>query len=317
MGVQCTIVVYAPDEPAARHAAASAFAELARLELLFSDYRPDSELSALNHAAGQAPLPVHPDTLDILARARVLARDTHGAFDPTVGPLVALWRRARDTGALAPDHEHRQALARVGWRRLELDPAAGTARLLDPGMRLDLGGIAKGYAAQRAVQHLASLGHSRSMVALAGDSAVGDKPPGRPGWAVEIEPAGDAPGHTLLLRRTSVSTSGDAHQSLVIDGQRFSHIIDPRTGRGGSPGVTATVVAPDGATADALATALTILPSAAWEPTAARFPPASVIIRRADQPGKGSTVTLGPPLRHKRSQPMSTRSAGSAKPDPR
>ena len=150
----------------------------------------------------------------------------------------------------------------VGSDKLVLDPAARTVRLLKPGMKLDAGGIAKGYAAQAALDVLKAAGIKQALVAGAGDIAVGDPPPGTPGWKVAIaplEPGQSEPLRTLVLSNRAVSTAGDAERFVMIDGHRYSHIINPATGWAVEDRACVTVVAADGATADALETTVYIL----------------------------------------------------------
>jgi thiamine biosynthesis lipoprotein len=186
---------------------------------------------------------------------------TGGAFDVTVGPLSRLWRRARVTGEPPDPAAVAAAKALVGYQHVEL-PSPGTARLTMAGMLLDLGGIAKGYAADQALAALRVHGASRALVAIGGDVAVGDAPPGKDGWIVAVAPLGPAAGGDvapLTLRHSAVSTSGDAEQHFERNGTRYSHILTPRTGHSldGRRGVT--VVASDGLTADGLATAVSVL----------------------------------------------------------
>jgi thiamine biosynthesis lipoprotein len=149
MGVQVRIVAYAPDALAAERAARAAFARIAALEDLLSDYRPTSELMRLCARAGGRPVAVSPELFFVLARAQEMARRSDGAFDVTVGPLVALWRRARRSGALPTLRELRAARALVGWRKVRLDPSKRTVQLLTPGMQLDRAGSRRGTRATR------------------------------------------------------------------------------------------------------------------------------------------------------------------------
>lgn len=253
MGVEARIVLFAPSIDCAAPAADSAFAEIERLEASFSDWSPASELSQLAERAGAGPVAVSPDLLDVLRRAAEISAATDGAFDVTVGPLVRLWREARRARALPAEADLERARALVGWRLVELDPARGTVALARPGMRLDLGGIGKGYACQRALDLLAARGCERALVQMGGDIACGAPPPGHAGWGIEV--AGDR----RYLRDVAVATSGDAEQHVEIDGVRYSHVVDPRTGIGLTTRVLVTITAPDGATADALATAAGML----------------------------------------------------------
>ena len=256
MGSPVRIVFYAKDTASAEAAAEASFAVIAEVDAAMSDYKSDSELSRLNAAAGGEPRPVSPPLFDVLEIARRISESSEGAFDVTVGPVVLLWRRARTNGTPPDPAALKSAAALVGYRGLTLDRGNRTARLERPGMKIDLGGIAKGYAADRALAALRARGFSRAFVACAGDIALGDPPPGKPGWRVSI--AGDRT-KVVVAARCGVSTSGDAEQYLEVDGRRYSHIINPRTGAGTEHIALATVVAPDDTTADALATALVVM----------------------------------------------------------
>jgi thiamine biosynthesis lipoprotein len=280
MGVVARIVLYAPDESAAREAARAAFARVAALDSIMSDYRPESELMRLSARSGGPPVRVSEELFHLLSLADSLSRVSDGAFDVTAGPLVRLWRRARRTGTLPTEAERREAMSRVGWRHLHLDPAARTVRLDRPGMLLDLGGIAKGYAAQEAVRTLARQGVSRALVEMGGDLVASAPPPGRRGWRVRIDRPGRTAPDSLLLAHAALSTSGDTEQFVEIDGVRYSHVVDPATGVGLRTRVAATVLAPDGATADALSTLLTVLgPAQGRALLAARFPGVTAWVR--------------------------------------
>lgn len=261
MGVRARIVVYAPAGEPATLAAQAAFAELARLDAMMSDYQPASELSRLPAMSHTTPVRVSDDLYLVLVRAMEVSERAHGAFDVTLGPLTRLWRESRRSGTLPDRAALDDARARTGFRLLELQH--GTVRAARADMQLDLGGIAKGFAAERAVGVLRSHALPISLVSLAGDVYAGDPPPGAEGWRVEIR--GDRSGEesspigTLWLTRAGVSTSGDATQHVVVGGTRYSHILDPRTGLGVQSGRTVTVLSPRGMDADALSTALSVL----------------------------------------------------------
>jgi thiamine biosynthesis lipoprotein len=260
MGTRFRVIVYAPDEGTAREAGKDAFARIASLDGSMSDYRPASELMRLCSRAGGGPVPVSPELFFVLARAQEVARRSDGAFDVTVGPVVRLWRLARRTGRLPDPEKLARARALVGYRNVRLDPRARTVELLKPGMQLDLGGIAKGYAADQALAVLRKHGLSRALVAAGGDITVSDPPPGAEGWSVAIAPLPkEKSAGRLLLRHAGVSTSGDAEQYVEIGGRRYSHIVDPRTGLGLVGRLSATVLAPDGITADSLTKVVAVL----------------------------------------------------------
>ncbi len=257
MGLPVRILLHASDERRAETAMGAAFARIAALDRMMSDYQPDSELRRLEGGAGWTP--VSPDLLEVLSTAVSVARATDGAFDPTVGPLVALWRETRKTGKLPAPAALEAARALVGWKHLEIDRARGAVRLAKSGMRLDLGGIAKGYILQQALRTLRQGGLGRALVESGGDVVVGSGPPGLAGWRVEA-PAADAifRQRASQLTNAALATSGSSEQFVEIDGVRYSHIVDPRTGMAVTSHVTARVISRDAATADALATALTV-----------------------------------------------------------
>ena len=262
MGTVFRIVLYAPDAERAGAAAAAAFARIAELEAVASDYRPDSELMRLCDRAGSEPVPVSQDLFRLLTVAQEWSRLSSGAFDVTVGPVSRLWRRARRIGERPEPDELARAHARVGYGKLVLDHGARTARFAEAGMQLDLGGIAKGYAADQVQSVLRRHGITRALVAAGGDVVVSNPPPGRAAWSVSVAAAAglaepvDTP---LALRDAAVSTSGDAEQFITLEGVRYSHIVDPRTGTPLIGRSVAAVVAPTGTSADALATALSVL----------------------------------------------------------
>ena len=259
MGLPVRIRLYSPTDEVARRAAAAAFARVAVLDQMMSDYRPESDLRRLGDAPGAWSV-VSPDLFVVLERAVAISRATDGAFDPTVGPLVALWRDARANRRMPDQSALAAAKHIVGWRHIDLDRSRRAVRLARPGMRLDLGGIAKGYIIQQALGAMVPLGVTRALVEAGGDIAVGDAPPDRDGWRIDVDGA-DATFSARAARLThaALATSGPTAQFVEIGGVRYSHVIDPRTGLGLTNDVTARVIAADGATADALATALTVV----------------------------------------------------------
>jgi thiamine biosynthesis lipoprotein len=262
MGTRFRIVLYAADGTAANKASRAAFDRIAALDACMSDYKPDSELMRLCARAGGDPVPVSDELFFVLSRAQEVARRSGGAFDVTVGPVVRLWRRARRSHQLPDPEKLAQARALVGYKNVRLDARAHTVQLLKPGMQLDLGGIAKGYAADEALAVLKKHGIDRALVAAGGDIAVSGPPPAAAGWKVAIAPLTDDPpdsGPWLLLHDAAVSTSGDAEQYVEIGGTRYSHIVDPRTGLGLVGRMSATVVARDGITADSLTKVVAVL----------------------------------------------------------
>ncbi|HUQ95347.1 MAG TPA: FAD:protein FMN transferase [Bryobacteraceae bacterium] len=255
MGTLVRITLYAPDAATASHGFKAAFGRIRQLDETLSDYKPDSELSRLR--AGPA-VRVSADLYRVLTAAQRIAKDTNGAFDVTLGPAVRLWRAARREGRLPSEQERRAALAKCGYQSLELKKK--TVRMLKAGMQLDVGGIAKGYAAGEALAVLGALHMRRALVAVSGDLAIGAPPPGKRGWRVQARQ------QTLELRNCAVSTSGDREQFVEVGGKRYSHIIDPKTAIGLESSQEVTVIARQGSIADALATAISVMGKEGWQP---------------------------------------------------
>ena len=259
MGSEFKIRLYSLDEATARSASRAAFERIAALDAAFSDYQPESDLMKLCERAGGPPVEVSADLFNILQRSKLMFERSEGAFDVTVGPVVRLWRRARRERKLPAKETIERALSLVSSDFMILDSRTKTVRLAKPGMKLDLGAIAKGYASDAAVKVLKQSGITRCLVAGAGDIVAGDAPPDSTGWSVGIAPLEDpesVPDRTLSLKNGAVSTSGDTERFVEIAGKRYSHIVDSKTGLGKVDRASVTVVAPDGTTADALATAV-------------------------------------------------------------
>jgi FAD:protein FMN transferase len=242
MGSIATITLYASTSEEAELAFRKAFARIAELNSIFSDYNEDSELSRFC----ESRKPPSKDLATVLEFAHILAVETDGAFDITAGALTEIWRSARKANRLPTRGEIGKALLRVGYRKLR-----GTTCAVS-GLRLDAGGIAKGYAADEALVVLRDLGIRRALVAMSGDIAVGDPPPGRGGWKVSVADK------IVTLKNSSVSTSGDEFQGHTIEGIRYSHIVDPRTGWALRNSDPVAVIADTAMEADAIATAFSV-----------------------------------------------------------
>ncbi|HTB14288.1 MAG TPA: FAD:protein FMN transferase [Bryobacteraceae bacterium] len=244
MGTLVRITIYAKDASPMR----AAFDRIAELDEKLSDYKPESELNRLCRTHDR-PVKVSEDLFRVLEASSKLSELTDGAFDVTIGPVTHLWRLGK-----IPDAE---TMAHVGWRNVVLDKRHRTVELKLTGMQLDLGAIAKGYAADEGLKTLRRLGVKSALIAVSGDIAVGDAPPGTKGWRVGLEPAGEE----IFLKNAAVSTSGDTEQSREIGGVRYSHIIDPKTGLGLRTSIAVTVVARRGLDADPIATAVSVMGS--------------------------------------------------------
>jgi FAD:protein FMN transferase len=255
MGTEFKIILYATDQSAADKASKAAFQRIADLDLIMSDYRATSELMRLCQKAGGDPVKVSDDLFFVLSKAEDVSKLSEGAFDVTVGPIVKLWRLSFRTQKMPDKEKLAKALDLVGYQKVHFDAKGKTVKLDKAGMQLDLGGIAKGYAADEALTVLEKHGIARALVAASGDIAVSGPPPDAEGWTVAIAPldvAKDKPAKSLLLHDAAVSTSGDAEKYVEIDGKRYSHIVDPRTGLGLTQRMSVTVIARHGVTADSM-----------------------------------------------------------------
>jgi thiamine biosynthesis lipoprotein len=267
MGVQVRLVMYTTDTESAKTAAKAAFARVAELEGVMSDYQRDSELMRVCDRAGSGPVAVSRELFEVLDYAQQVSEASDGAFDVTVGPLVQLWRKSRKTGALPDPVALANARAVVGYQLIKLDRKNQTVELTKPLMRLDLGGIGKGYAGDEAIRVLKDHGAQSALFEAGGDIVVSAAPPDEPdGWKIETQE-----GKKLSLANSAISTSGYTEQFVEIDGVPYSHVVDPHTGVGLTNQFAATIIARRGITTDALSTAATVLGPQRSEPLLKRF----------------------------------------------
>ncbi len=262
MGSPFNIIIVTGDSLKAASLVRECFALVDSFNRVFSDYDAESELGGLNTHADTGPKKISPALFDILLRSRQAYQKSKGAFDITVGPLSQLWRKARKE-KIFPDKkliEEKRKLA--GFDQLSIDENQQSITLR-PGMRLDLGGIAKGYIAQHVIDLLRRKGITQALADAGGDMVMSDAPTDSQGWTIGVnvpETTDDLLPRKLQLKNKAVATSGDAYQYFEHDGIKYSHIIDPRTGYGISSQRNTTVIAKDGTDADWLATACSILP---------------------------------------------------------
>ncbi len=257
MGTVFEVVLEAPTRKAAREATEACFAEVERLEALLSTWRPESDLSRLNRAAGDS-VPVHADVLRALADAVALGRATGGAFDVTVGPLVQLWTRTAQHGSLPSKADIARARRRVGAEAIAL--GEGEARLVRPGMAVDLDGFSKGWVLDRLVPHLADHGITAAYLSLGQSSVLTlGKPSDADAWRLLVRGPEAGLAAEISLGDARVSVSGSFGKVSTIEGRRFGHVIDPRTGWPVTHAAQAVVVAPTAASAEAWSKALLVL----------------------------------------------------------
>ncbi len=268
MGTFSRVVVIAKTEETARACVEAVFAEQRRIDSLMSGYKVDSEVSRVNQQAFEKPIRVSDATFEVVQRAVQFSKLSDGAFDVTVGPLVDLWHAAAEANTPPTDAALAEARAKVGYEGLILDEDAATIRFAVEGMRIDLGGIAKGYAIDKSVEAMKQRGAIGGMVDIGGDVRCFGKPPrGQRTWLVGLQDPNVAPddlGSTqplLVLKVTdrAVTTSGNYRRFTIVGGARESHIMDAHTGHGANQLASVTVIAADAITADALATAVSVL----------------------------------------------------------
>jgi thiamine biosynthesis lipoprotein len=296
MGCAYSIVTFGPDAEKLRAIVDDAFAEIGRIDRLMSHYDPESPLSRLNREAARGPVPVEAELFDFLAECLRQSRDSDGAFDVTVGPLVRAWGFFRGEGRLPPPAEIEGLRRRVGYRHVALDPERRTVRFARPGMELDLGGIAKGYAVDRVVALLRERGVGAALVSAGGSSVYGlGAPPGQAAWEVRVQdplhPSRDA--FTVALRDLSLSVSGSSYKSFAVGGRTYSHIMDPRSGRPAEGILSVAVLSLSATVGDALDNALFVEGVAKARRHVARLPSTLAFIFLPDGEGRFRVVRLG------------------------
>jgi len=270
MAVPVRIILYAETSEVAERAAKDAFATFHTLNGIMSDYDSESELSLLCESRGW--IHVSDDLFVVLRAAKHYSAISDGAFDITVGPMVRLWRRSRRQQELPKQQYIDRAKECVGNHLWELDECTQSVRLLKTGMRFDLGAIAKGYAIDKAFEIIQGHGISSQLVDAGGDFRLGSPPPHAEGWKIAQG------GEIVLMKDTAMATSGDQFQFVVIDGVRYAHIVDPKTGLGMTGRHTVHVTAPTAMEADALSTAVSVLGKEKGTALIAKLPHVSVKI---------------------------------------
>ena len=262
MGSPFNLILVSDDSLKATSMANASFALIDSFNLLFSDYDTTSELSKIHSQAGIQPISITPAMEELLLASKKAFLQSNGSYDITIGPLSQLWRKARKAKIFPTREEVLKAKNLVGFSKINIDPAQHTLQL-PYGMRLDFGGIAKGYIAQKVIDFLRSKGIRQALADAGGDIVMSEPLSKSAGWLVGInipEQTDELLPKQLLLKNISVATSGDAYQFITHEGKKYSHIIDPQTGYGVNVQRNVTVIAKDGTLADWLATACSILP---------------------------------------------------------
>ncbi|MDZ4852427.1 MAG: FAD:protein FMN transferase [Pirellulaceae bacterium] len=323
MGSTITLNAYSDSEAKIERAFGAVRIEIDRLVAILSDYEPDSELNR-NHRQATQTNSISEELFQVLKASEEWFNHSDGAFDAAIGNLTRRWREARKLGELPSQTEIDEAMRHSGWQKIELNKTERTLTLLDPEVRIDLGGIAAGYIVDRAFEVLLAHGLKQVLVNDGGDIRCGESPPGREGWRIEIASIGSTnidklaansiqkkakpkprsqidklpPLRRIYLKNAAITTSGDLWQFIEIDGQRRSHILDPRTGYG-VPGPAAVVlIAPTCIEADAGATTLSVLGPTRGLELITKYPGYEALM--ASRPSSDgsivSTVTSGFPI---------------------
>ena len=263
MGTHFELIFYAPNDITSTQAAAAAFSRIAKLNSICSDYDKNSELMRFCKTAGQGKLiQLSPDLYRVLVFGQKLAQRSGGKFDMSIGHMKRAWARSRRIHQLPSAKRMAQIKKVTGYQHLVLKSQNGKkwGMLKTSGVRLDLGGIAKGYAADQAIKVLKNRGITRALVNAGGDITVSQAPPGKQGWHIAILGLnGKSKDHKVWLVNASVATSGDKFQFVQIGGVRYSHLLDPVSGLGLNGRRSVSVVAKNGMAADALATAVSVM----------------------------------------------------------
>jgi len=259
MGTVIEITLQTDDEERAKKATLQAFQEIKRIEQLMSPWVETSDVSRLNRSAGKEWTKVSPETIDVIQRSQKISGLSEGAFDITIAPLTQLWRKARERGVPPPSEEVKKILDLVNFRNL-LIRSGGKVFLKKKGMAIDLGGIAKGYAVDRAFEVLTSLGYKNLIVNAGGDLRTGGLKNNEP-WSIGIQNPRSAEKvmAAISVINSAVATSGDYEKFFFHEGKRYHHILNPKTGFPAEGCQSVTILSKDGTTADGLATAVFIL----------------------------------------------------------
>jgi thiamine biosynthesis lipoprotein len=276
MGTIAHIIAIAPNRHTANKSIEAAFEQLRNIETLMSYHRDDSEISIVNRDAFKQPVKVSQLTFEVIQKSVEFSKLSEGAFDITVGPLVDLWKSAGESNSVPAQAQLDEACSKVGYEKLILDANEKTIQFAAEGMRIDLGGIAKGYAVDKTVETMINCGATGGMVDVGGNiRCFGTPPKEKTNWLIGLQDpneagsdsdilaqAGIQTGEPLLilqLNNAAVATSGGYRRFVVIDRQKYSHIINPQTGISAENLSSVTIISKNAMDADALSTAVSVL----------------------------------------------------------
>jgi thiamine biosynthesis lipoprotein len=262
--------LYAKSESDGRTAARAAFQRAEDIERAVSSWRPQSEANELTHKIDDS-IKLSDELCTMLAMSLDWAKRSDGAFDPTLYHSIRVWSQARQMRLLPTEAAIQSAHVQSGWQGVRLNHESCLATVTTPGLRFDFGGIAKGFAADEMIMVLDELGITQALVELGGDVVASGPPPNREGWSVRIETEEGTAQEAIIFAHGAIATSGDAAQFHEVDGVRYSHIIDPKTGRALARSVQVTVIVrggkSPGADADAIASAASVIMARGEEPS--------------------------------------------------
>ena len=262
MGTTFNLILYTTHDSLANKASVAVFHRIDELNQIMSDYIPDSELNQLVKHAGEPEfILLSHDLWTVVQHSQIISRKSKGTFDITVGPLSRLWRRAFRRKEIPEKSKIEAAKKLVNYRYIKLREKDHSIQLKREGMKLDLGGIAKGYAVDEAIKALEELGIEIALVDGGGDIRIGHSPPNKKGWEIEISGLDNQQKiekRTRLLSNCAIATSGDIYRFVEANGKRYSHIINPKTGWGITSRRLVTVITPTCTNADALASVVSI-----------------------------------------------------------
>jgi thiamine biosynthesis lipoprotein len=248
MGSTYSVILYGEDRNKLEAASEAAFDEARRIDLLLSNYKPESEWSQINREAADHPVRVSKELFELLTACNNYSRKSEGTFDITVGPLMKIWGFYKGSGHLPQPGDVKQAMGQIGYQNIVLDPSKQTVFFSKPGLSLDPGGVGKGYAVDRMVEILKKEGIQSALVSGGGSSiyCLGNPPDEPAGWRVEIKDPHDElkAAAEITLKNQSLSTSGSYEKFFMAEGKTFSHIMDPRTGYPAQGTLSVSVIAP-------------------------------------------------------------------------
>src|SRR3990167_9342747 len=293
MGTFAEVSIYSNDEKTAGMAIEESLDEMERMDRIMSNYKNDSELSKVNKKAAKSPVPCNAELLDVIEQSQYYSELSGGAFDITISPIVALWGFFREKGHVPPDKEIEKLLPAVSYKNIVINKSNDTKKpatifLKNTQTQIDLGAIGKGYAVDKALENIKKCGIDNGCINLGGNIYVLGTPPGKNAWKIGVQHprnVNEILGY-LELKNEATATSGDYERFFEFNGKRYSHIINPQTGRPVSGTIATTIVAPTSTEVDALSTSVFVLGHEKGMELIKKIPNAEAMIAYEDKDGK-------------------------------